>query len=249
MKSDVLPVPDPLVPRVRNRGSWTTLESEPWPGILLGQTTALTGRSFPCKGADVPLQLAQFLPGRSVHVPEQVHGSGLAPADAPGDSFYPVIDGLVTSRPGCLLMVRTADCVPVILYEPKTRSVGLLHAGWRGLVKDILPTALRKLNSPVHVVLGVHIHPDRYEIGEDVIHRLEDSFQASRTELRRKGILSPDNELSLARALREQARRAGSLLSFRGFPQDTAERSPPMFSHRRSGTEERMLTWVVRRSR
>jgi hypothetical protein len=47
-------------------------------------------------------------------------------------------DGLITSTPGLLLAVQTADCLPVILVDAKRRAVGVFHAGWRGTVKHLV---------------------------------------------------------------------------------------------------------------
>lgn len=50
---------------------------------------------------------------------------------------YPACDGLVTRAPGVALLVFTADCTPLLLYDPVTGAVGAAHAGWRGTVKAI----------------------------------------------------------------------------------------------------------------
>src|SRR5205814_7651309 len=47
-------------------------------------------------------------------------------------------DGLISDTPGLLLSVLTADCLPVILVDPKRRAVGVFHAGWRGTLKRIV---------------------------------------------------------------------------------------------------------------
>lgn len=50
---------------------------------------------------------------------------------------YPACDGLVTNTPGVALLVFTADCTPLLLYDPVTGAVGAAHAGWRGTAKAI----------------------------------------------------------------------------------------------------------------
>jgi YfiH family protein len=47
-------------------------------------------------------------------------------------------DGMVTNTPGIVLAIQTADCLPVILVDQKSRAVGVFHAGWRGTVKRIV---------------------------------------------------------------------------------------------------------------
>lgn len=50
---------------------------------------------------------------------------------------YPVCDALITKEPGTALMVFTADCTPILFWDPVTGAVGAAHAGWRGTVADI----------------------------------------------------------------------------------------------------------------
>ena len=50
---------------------------------------------------------------------------------------YPECDALITNDPGTALMIYTADCTPMLFYDPVTGAVGGAHAGWRGTVSDI----------------------------------------------------------------------------------------------------------------
>ena len=66
---------------------------------------------------------------------KQVHGTDALIVDRPveeGDAFEGGWDALVTDQPGLMVTVRTADCVPVLLYDPERRVVAAIHAGWRG---------------------------------------------------------------------------------------------------------------------
>jgi len=63
----------------------------------------------------------------------QVHSDIIRFVDSPSESQF-VGDGLITGTPGLLLAIQTADCLPVILVDPKHRAVGVFHAGWRGTV-------------------------------------------------------------------------------------------------------------------
>lgn len=72
----------------------------------------------------------------------QVHGSTVRPvtaADARGLDHldYPECDALITATPGVGLAVFTADCTPVLLWDPVTGGVGAVHAGWKGTAADI----------------------------------------------------------------------------------------------------------------
>ena len=50
---------------------------------------------------------------------------------------YPECDALITNTPGVTLLVFTADCTPILFYDPVTGAVGAAHAGWRGTAQDI----------------------------------------------------------------------------------------------------------------
>jgi len=84
-------------------------------------------------------------------------------------------DGLITLTPGLALMIFTADCVPILLYDPMKRAIGAVHAGWRGTVSDIASTAVRKMESEfgcvpadVKAAIGPCISKCCYETDADV---------------------------------------------------------------------------------
>ncbi len=54
-------------------------------------------------------------------------------------------DGLITDQPGLVLTVFTADCIPVLLYDPVRRVIAAVHAGWRGTAQDIAGKAVQKM--------------------------------------------------------------------------------------------------------
>jgi YfiH family protein len=87
----------------------------------------------------------------------------------------PDADGHVTAIGGVLLGVTVADCVPVSLVDPVRRAVGLLHAGWRGVVAGILENGIRRLGrefgsrpEDLWLHLGPAICGDCYEVGGEV---------------------------------------------------------------------------------
>jgi YfiH family protein len=100
---------------------------------------------------------------------KQVHGTVTAFADAPG--FYGEADGLATDVIGLPLAIATADCVPVVLIAEQARAV--VHAGWRGMAGGAVSEALgimRRLGSDVTLaVIGPHIGPCCYEVGQEVV--------------------------------------------------------------------------------
>lgn len=82
--------------------------------------------------------IADFFDSRSLAMPHQVHGNRTIRVRAP-TMFAEDADGIVTDAPGLTLGILTADCQSFAVYSPKQRVIGLLHAGWRGLVNGAIP--------------------------------------------------------------------------------------------------------------
>ena len=99
----------------------------------------------------------------------QVHGAVVRLVDAPGHAGD--ADGLITQTPGVPLVIATADCVPIAIAGERT--IAVVHAGWRGIAREIVPNALdrfRDLGDPATVaIVGPHIGSCCYEVGEDVV--------------------------------------------------------------------------------
>jgi polyphenol oxidase len=92
-------------------------------------------------------------------------------------------DGLITSTPGLLLAIQSADCLPVILVDTKKRAVGVFHAGWRGTVQRIVEKGVgemfRHCNSQARdlkAAIGPGIQSCCYQVGEEVRTRFESQF-------------------------------------------------------------------------
>ncbi|MEV5345711.1 peptidoglycan editing factor PgeF [Streptomyces achromogenes] len=76
----------------------------------------------------------------------QVHGADVAVVDEPwGEGPVPEADAVVTARRGLALAVLTADCVPVLLVDPVAKVVAAAHAGRPGMVKGVVPAAVRAM--------------------------------------------------------------------------------------------------------
>ena len=178
----------------------------------------------------------------------QVHGARVVTVrEAPQD--VPDADGAVTEAVGLPLVVMTADCAPIALvaldhHDGTARAVGVVHAGWQGLLAGVVAAgvdALRALHDgPVHAVLGPCIHAGRYEFGEDALVPMVARFGptvASRTDW---GTPSLDVPAAVGIALRE-----AGVADWADVDVCTAE-SPDHFSHRRDGVSGRQAVVVVR---
>jgi YfiH family protein len=94
------------------------------------------------------------------------------------------VDGLVTDEPGCGLTMNYADCAPILLYDPDNQAIGLGHAGWQGVVKDLPGAMVRVMRreygtDPAKLLAGVGpcIGSCCYEVGEPVISAVAGSFK------------------------------------------------------------------------
>ncbi|HET7569240.1 MAG TPA: peptidoglycan editing factor PgeF [Gammaproteobacteria bacterium] len=111
---------------------------------------------------------ALALPGDPAWL-EQVHGTRVLelhdePPTAPADAA-------LTRKPGVVLAVLTADCLPVVLAASDGSAVAVVHAGWRGMAADIIEAAIEALAvapDRLQAWLGPAIGPAAYEVGADV---------------------------------------------------------------------------------
>lgn len=92
-------------------------------------------------------------------------------------------DALVTNKRGICLTVLAADCVPVLLYDPKQSVIAAVHSGWRGTTQKIVTQTILKMIqlyncSPQDILAGIgpSIGPTSYEVGEEVIQAVISSF-------------------------------------------------------------------------
>jgi hypothetical protein len=115
----------------------------------------------------------------------QVHGDDVVCAGAPRPLDMPHLkaDVILTDRPEVTLFMRFADCVPIVLYDPHKKVVGLAHAGWMGTVKKTASAAVRAMqecygSQPGDLLAGIgpSIAVHHYEIGEEVAQQVRQAF-------------------------------------------------------------------------
>ena len=118
---------------------------------------------------------------------KQVHGTDALIVDRPvtaGDRFEGEWDALITDQPGVTVVVRTADCVPVLVYDRGNRAVAAIHAGWRGALAGIVPktvqtmiTRFRVQADDLRVSIGPSAGPCCYEVDQSVLEPLRSRRQ------------------------------------------------------------------------
>ena len=119
--------------------------------------------------------------GHVMAASNQVHGAvvrNLTTADLKDDPYGKTgyeADGLMTAIPGVILTVFSADCIPVLLYDPRRRVIAALHAGWRGTAAGIVTVAVGQMASvygsdPADILaaIGPGIGQCCFETHEDV---------------------------------------------------------------------------------
>jgi hypothetical protein len=92
-------------------------------------------------------------------------------------------DASITNRPGLLLAIQTADCVPILLVDPKKRAIGAIHAGWRGTLARIAAKTIGKMQMhfatnprDLLAAIGQSIGPCCYEVGTEVATQFLSQF-------------------------------------------------------------------------
>jgi purine-nucleoside/S-methyl-5'-thioadenosine phosphorylase / adenosine deaminase len=123
------------------------------------------------------LRAAVQRPFPSIVLSHQVHGTDVRWHDAPAEGWMILdgVDGHATARPGVLLTVTVADCIPIYLAAPDKGAIALLHAGWRGTAARILERGVELLRRQAFVKAsdlvmhcGVGICGECYEVGSEV---------------------------------------------------------------------------------
>lgn len=114
-----------------------------------------------------------------------VHGIEVVRVDGPINSLT-LGDACITDKARQPMMITTADCVPVILYDPENKAVGLAHAGWRGTVERIAKVTVESMAAQfgsdpqkLQVGIGPSIAPCCFEVGQDVAQQFCESFANS----------------------------------------------------------------------
>jgi polyphenol oxidase len=129
-------------------------------------------------------------------IPYQTHGTKIVEIE---DSFFQLsmeakaqalygVDALFTRLTRVCIAVTTADCVPILFFDPQKQVIAVAHAGWRGTCSRIAEKTATGLidrfdcnPADIRVVIGPSISPGVYEVGEEVVDKFRDAgFDISR---------------------------------------------------------------------
>ncbi|MCQ2346743.1 MAG: peptidoglycan editing factor PgeF [Paludibacteraceae bacterium] len=129
----------------------------------------------------------------SIIRPHQVHGTQIAIAERVADQLGKLpadltredlwgYDAIVTAVPNLAIAVRTADCIPVLLYDTKRHAIAAIHAGWRGTVAYIVSKTISLMHSEfgtnaadIVAVIGPGIAKASFQVGEEVVQQFRDA--------------------------------------------------------------------------
>lgn len=116
----------------------------------------------------------------------QVHGSGVMHIDEKTLQSYdkpPDADAVITDRPNVPLGILTADCLPILLFDPVKKTAGAVHAGWKGTAKSVAATAVAAMTDdygsrPEDIIaaMGPHIRSCCLKVKEDVRAEFGNAF-------------------------------------------------------------------------
>jgi len=191
-------------------------------------------------------------PGALVTI-SQVHGDTVLRAAAgEGDALRPPIgeaDAVWTDTVGTAVGVRTADCVPILLQDPVGRRVAAVHAGWRGVVADIVTRTLEAMaragtrSADVRAAIGPCIQRCCFEVDGDLPRR----FGAAFGEDVVVAVAGKDRRhLDLPLAVRRSLERAGLPASHVAVLPQCTMCDARFFSHRRDrGVTGRHLSFIT----
>jgi YfiH family protein len=123
---------------------------------------------FGTRHADIPALFSQLA------TLKQIHSSTCVPAEG-RSGLLGRGDALLEDRPGCVVAVKTADCIPILLADERNHAVAAVHAGWRGTVARIAERAVEAMRGrfgtrpeDLHAAIGPGIGACCYEVGPEV---------------------------------------------------------------------------------
>jgi YfiH family protein len=118
--------------------------------------------------------------------PRQTHSDHVEIVSGNGETTLADTDALITNVPNLFVCVQTADCVPILLFDPVKKVVAAIHAGWRGTVSKIVLKTVSKMTEkmgcqPTDIIAGIgpSIHMHAYEVGPEVVKAVEEAFSNS----------------------------------------------------------------------
>lgn len=158
-------------------------------------------------------------------------------------------DALITRQNNVLIAVRTADCVPLLVYDPEVSAIAAIHAGWRGLLKGVIEATFVKLKKDFNaeprdclVVVGPCICEKCFEVGPEVVEDYRRRFK-NRLPLKASG--DQPSRISLKKAACLSLEDAGVLRDqIEVLPECTVCNHDRFYSFREGDEKERSFGFI-----
>ncbi|MBO7415576.1 MAG: peptidoglycan editing factor PgeF [Bacteroidaceae bacterium] len=153
--------------------------------------------------------------------PHQVHGTVIKEVTDPMTTREQLegVDALITNVPGVAISVRTADCIPVLLYDPVHKAIAAVHDGWRGTVQRLSQKVVAEMSrrygtnpADLKAVIGPGIGPESFQVGQEVVDAFADAGFPMDQILKDCGPKSPTEENPMAGGLHIDLWRANEWL-------------------------------------
>lgn len=189
------------------------------------------------------------VPLESVAKSHQVHGEAILNVTEPGR--FEMFDALITNKPDIQLAVTVADCTPILIFDPVSKAVAAIHAGWRGTVQFIVQKTVFAMQKefgtiPEHcyAYVGTCIDECSFEVGEEVAEHFDSSYK-------RADAVSGKYFVDLKLANRDQLINAGLKIEhIEVSPYSTVLNNSDYFSYRHeNGITGRMLATIGMRTK
>ena len=118
-------------------------------------------------------------PNNLIHI-NQIHSSKVIKADSPG--IYSAVDGIINEGGNLVCSIKVADCLPIFFVNNNSKTIGLVHAGWRGLSLGIINQFANNINNykentfDYYVLIGPSIQSCCFKIRDDVLTSFDSRF-------------------------------------------------------------------------
>lgn len=173
------PITHPLLDRAGVRHGFFTRRGGVSEGLYAGLNTGVGSKDDPAAVAENRRRVAEAMGGGPDDLANcyQIHSAVTRVADGPWRGERPEGDAVVTTTPGVIAAVLTADCAPVLLADAEAGVVGAVHAGWKGALGGVVHSAVAAMQAlgarPDRIVgvVGPCIAQASYEVGADFEER------------------------------------------------------------------------------
>jgi len=208
-------------------------------------STAKNGLNFYSKAGDGKEnieKLKSWFPVEDVAFLSQIHSDLVYTNDSKGREG----DAIITDKPAVAVGVFTADCVPVILYDPVQKAAAAVHSGWKGTYSLIVSKTIDKMKSAygslaadMKVFIGPNMRECCYEVSEELIKKFRESETYRNTDA------FQGRNLSMEKCIMKQ-------LEDQGIPSKNVEvtglctscSSEELYSYRNGETEKRLFSFI-----